>query len=163
VRKSRLQAEVEIQVTPMLDMAFQLLTFFIMTFRPTPTEGQFAMSLLPAQPATRMDAPISTDPTTASEVPAGLRTLPTTLHATNDGELARVTLGEVEIGSMDELKKQLKEILNDPTLPFDQALIKVDPRLKYEPLIQVVDVFSQLNVTKISFDELTSEPEGGLP
>ena len=40
----------------MLDMAFQLLTFFVLTFKPAPTELQFVMNLLPAQPATRMDA-----------------------------------------------------------------------------------------------------------
>ncbi len=27
-------------ITPMLDMSFQLLSFFILTFRPMPTEGQ---------------------------------------------------------------------------------------------------------------------------
>jgi len=40
VRRSK-QVEVEVQITPMLDMAFQLLTFFILTYRPAPTEGRF--------------------------------------------------------------------------------------------------------------------------
>src|SRR5579864_241286 len=106
-----MKADVEIQVTPMLDMAFQLLTFFIMTFRPAPAEGQFAMNLLPSQPATRMDAPISSD-VTSTEVPAGLRTLPTTLRAVEGGRLGRITLGEVDIQSMDQLKKELKDILS---------------------------------------------------
>ncbi len=43
--------EVEVQITPMLDMAFQLLTFFILTYHAAPTEGQFSMNLLPAAPA----------------------------------------------------------------------------------------------------------------
>ena len=38
----------DLPITPMLDMSFQLLAFFIMTFRPTPTEGQVPMSLPPA-------------------------------------------------------------------------------------------------------------------
>ena len=48
MKKSK-AAEVEVQITPMLDMAFQLLTFFILTYRPAPAEGQFSMNLLPAQ------------------------------------------------------------------------------------------------------------------
>jgi biopolymer transport protein ExbD len=159
--KPKFKAEVEIQVTPMLDMAFQLLTFFIMTYRPAPAEGQFAMNLLPAQPATRMDAPISSD-VTSSEVPAGLRTLPTTLRAAEGGRLGRVTLGEVDIQGMDQLKKELEDILSHrDEYPFDQALIKADPTLKYSELIQVIDVFHRLNVTKISLSELDPNAEGG--
>lgn len=159
--KPRMKADVEIQVTPMLDMAFQLLTFFIMTYHPAPAEGQFAMNLLPAQPAARMDAPISAD-VNSSEVPPSLRTLPTTLRATEGGRLGKVTLGEVDIQGMDQLKKELQDILNHKDeYPFDQALIKVDRNLRYSELMQVIDVFSSLGVTKISFSELEPEAEGG--
>ena len=37
--------EPDLPITPMLDMSFQLLSFFIMTFKPAPTEGQIAMTL----------------------------------------------------------------------------------------------------------------------
>ncbi len=37
-----------IMITPMLDMAFQLLAFFIMTFQPSPSEAALDGSLLPA-------------------------------------------------------------------------------------------------------------------
>ena len=50
---------VEVPITPMLDMAFQLLTFFILTYHPMPVEGQFVMNLLPAQPATQMEAEVT--------------------------------------------------------------------------------------------------------
>ncbi|MDB5311595.1 MAG: Biopolymer transport protein ExbD/TolR [Gemmataceae bacterium] len=36
---------VELPITPMLDMSFQLMAFFIFTFRPAPTEGQLALAL----------------------------------------------------------------------------------------------------------------------
>ena len=62
---------------------------------------------------------------------------------------------------MDALQQELGVILKDPTLPFDQALIKVDPDLKYSELMQVIDVFSRLKVTKISFAELTPQEENG--
>ena len=32
--------EPDLPITPMLDMAFQLMAFFILTFRPMPTEAQ---------------------------------------------------------------------------------------------------------------------------
>ncbi len=38
-KKKRKQGEVELNMASMLDMAFQLLTFFILTFRPPPAEG----------------------------------------------------------------------------------------------------------------------------
>jgi biopolymer transport protein ExbD len=153
----------EIPVTPMLDMAFQLLTFFILTYHPMPSEVQFVMNLMPAAPATdfRAQAPAETTATNP-DIPAALRTLPTLLRAGEGGKLGRVTLGENDMEGMEALKKELKSILGDPTLPFDQALIKVDPDLLYSELMQVIDVFASLKVTKISFAELTPDEAGGL-
>lgn len=37
--------EPDLPITPMLDMAFQLLAFFILTFKPSPTEGQILLAL----------------------------------------------------------------------------------------------------------------------
>ena len=37
--------EVDIPVTPMLDMTFQLLAFFILTYHPSSLEGQMEFSL----------------------------------------------------------------------------------------------------------------------
>ena len=37
--------EPDLPITPMLDMSFQLMAFFILTFRPMPTEGQMALAL----------------------------------------------------------------------------------------------------------------------
>ena len=146
----------------MLDMAFQLLTFFILTYHPMPSEGQFVMNLMPASPATDFRAAQEAQAAQADpNVPASLRTLPTILRAGEAGSLGRVTLGEIDVQGMDALARELETILKDPTLPFDQALIKVDPDLKYSELIQVIDVFSRLKVTKISFAELGAEDAGG--
>jgi biopolymer transport protein ExbD len=51
-RRKRKHAEFldpDLPIIPMLDMSFQLLAFFIITFKPMPTEGQIAMSLPPAE------------------------------------------------------------------------------------------------------------------
>jgi hypothetical protein len=64
-------------------------------------------------------------------------------------------------GGKRPIVRELEPILKTPTLPFDQALIKIDPDLKYSELMQVIDVFSRLKVNKISFAELTAEDAGG--
>jgi len=161
VKKAKKHDDVEIPVTPMLDMAFQLLTFFILTYRPAPAEGQFGMNLMPAAPVIRMDAaaPPANDANANPDVPAALRTMTTQLRANPDGSLGRVTIEENELQGMDELRAKLKEIL-DPAmdLPFEQALIQADPQLKYEELMKVIDVFASLKINKISFAEL--DPTG---
>lgn len=153
--------DVEIPVTPMLDMAFQLLTFFILTYRPAPSEGQFGMNLMPAAPIIKMDAaaPPASDANANPDVPAALRTMTTQLRANPDGTLGRVTIEENELQGMEQLRAKLREIL-DPSkdLPFEQALIQADPDLKYEELMKVIDVFSSLKINKISFAEL--DPNG---
>ena len=142
----------------MLDMAFQLLTFFILTYHPAPSENQFGMNLLPAAPATDFRAQAAAEAAAPNDsIPAALRTLPTTLRAGENGKIGLVMLGEQEIRGMEALKKELNLILKDPTLPFDQTVIKVDPNLRYEELIQVIDVFSSLKVNKISFEELGAD------
>jgi biopolymer transport protein ExbD len=152
--------EVQIPITPMLDMAFQLLTFFILTYRPAPTEVQFGMNLLPAAPATDFRAQSSESAAPDESLPAALRTLPTVLRAGEGGTLGLVSIGETEVNGMAALRRELEAILKDPTLPFDQALIKVDPNLKYSELMQVIDVFAALKVTKISFSELGPNESG---
>ena len=44
----------ELNVTAMLDMAFQLLAFFVLTFKPPPGEDQIYLKLPPAQPVAGM-------------------------------------------------------------------------------------------------------------
>ena len=155
--------EVELPITPMLDMAFQLLTFFILTYQPAPTEGQFAMNLLPAAPALDMNAPPPTEaPTGPTDLPAAVRTLTTTLRAAPSGALASIRIAENEpMADIEALRQQAKAIFGNKELPFEQVLIEVDPRLKYSELMRVIDVFASLNVTKISFAELPDR--GGGP
>ena len=49
---------VELNVTAMLDMAFQLLAFFVLTFSPPPLESQFSLRLpRPGRWDPRVDLP----------------------------------------------------------------------------------------------------------
>jgi biopolymer transport protein ExbD len=156
--------EIEIPITPMLDMAFQLLTFFILTYHPAPSEGQFSMNLLPAQPVAKADTPAADPKAASDDIPAALKTLPTILRANNDGTLAKITIGDGDdVADIAELAKKVDEYFKkDPNapLPFDQTVIKFDSRLKYSELIKVIDIF-QKKTSKISFDELRPGDEGG--
>jgi biopolymer transport protein ExbD len=146
-----------VQIAPMLDMAFQLLTFFILTYHPLPTEGQFVMNLLPPQPATAINAEAPTE-AASDKLPASLRTLPTVLKAGPGGTLAEISVGEQTIDPA-ALEKELDKYLQDPNLPFDQTLLKVDPNLRYSELMKVINGFSNaFNRAKkppnIAFEEL---------
>ena len=156
--------EIEIPVTPMLDMAFQLLTFFILTYKPAPSEGQFSMNLLPSQAATEITKEQPKDNATPS-LDASLRTLKTVLRSNPGGQLAEMTLADKPIADMAALKKELQDFVNDPVLSFDQAVISVDPQLHYAEVMKVIDVFASLKpkpLTKISFSELNDQG-GGTP
>jgi len=149
----------------MLDMAFQLLTFFVLTYRAAPVEGQFMMNLLPPQPATSITAEAPSDQPSDS-LPTTLRTLPTILTAGAGGQLDQIKVGETVIANdPKELARELDKYFQDPDLPFDQTIIKFDPRLRYGELMRVINVFSEAFIRakkppKLSFDEL-QPGEGG--
>ena len=146
--------DVEIPITPMLDMAFQLLCFFVLTYNPAPSEGQFSMNLLPEQPAVSMDAPATDAKADTSELPAGLKTLPVILRANDDGSLGEITLGENKVADLKALATEVKETFNNPTLPFDQTVLRTDPGLKWAEVVKVINIFSDNKVNKISFGKL---------
>ena len=152
-------------VAPMLDMAFQLLTFFVLTYRAAPVEGQFVMNLLPPQPATEMAA-APADAAASNDLPASLRTLPVVLRADDVGRLIQVRIVDVDVSDDPAaLARELDRQFLDPDAGFDQTLIKVDPNLRYAELMTVIDAFTDAFLRakkepKLSFDELRGD-EGG--
>jgi biopolymer transport protein ExbD len=60
-RKPREQPEVELPITPMLDMAFQLLVFFIFTYKPSALEMHIDGKLLPPKAPLAAKDPASVD------------------------------------------------------------------------------------------------------
>jgi hypothetical protein len=124
------------------------------------------MNLLPAQPATAPAASAPNQAAPSNEVPVALRTLPTILKAGDGGRLARIMVEQNEIpNDPGALEEALFKYLQDPDLPFDQTLIKVDPNLRYSELMAVINAFSNAFVRakkepKLSFIELRPD-EGG--
>lgn len=156
MKKRKNDIEIELPITPMLDLAFQLLTFFILTYNPAPPENQFAMSLLPVAMKTQAtgSGAESDTPTIASDV----ETIPVTLLAGAGGSLAAIVVGDSEIEGADLIAAFRAQLRADYIGEgFDQATITVDGNLLYSELINVIDVFLGEGISKISFDKLAGQ------
>ena len=83
--------DTEMNMTPMIDIVFQLLIFFIMTFKIVALEGDFNIQMPSAAPASGVPDPLQDAP------------LKLTLKANDDGTLASIRLDERPFDSMEAL------------------------------------------------------------
>jgi biopolymer transport protein ExbD len=136
--------EVELNLAAMLDMAFQILTFFILTFKPAPVEGQIQLRMPPPQALAAPDAKKQAGDNDKIKDPViGLNTLRVALSATDDGMLRQIYVEGQEIVVDPKLAMfdaQLKKLLGDPATPYDQVVIQVASNLKYDELMKVLGV-----------------------
>jgi biopolymer transport protein ExbD len=143
-RKRKAPEEVELNLAAMLDMAFQILTFFILTFRPAPVEGQIQLRMPPPQALAMANAKQQAGEDEKNKNPvAGLNTLPIILTATDDGMLRQIYVAGHEIVVDPKLAMfdaELKKLLGDPATPYDQVIIQVGSNLKYDELMKVLGV-----------------------
>lgn len=143
-QRRRSQEEVELNLAAMLDMAFQLLAFFILTFNPPAVEGQILLRMPPPQSMVVASGKSAGEDVKSTDPLQGLETLPIQIAATADGRIQSIGIGkggERAIGNnMAQLDRTMKEIIGDPKGKFTQVLISVDGKLKYEHLMKVVDV-----------------------
>jgi biopolymer transport protein ExbD len=91
IKRSGNDDKVELQMTPMIDIVFQLLAFFCMTFRMSVTEGDFNIKMPSA-------APREGKPEDQQFPP-----LKIVMRANDDGGLASVRLGEQSFTNLEEL------------------------------------------------------------
>src|SRR6185295_6969433 len=113
-KKHRGGDEVELNLAAMLDMAFQLLTFFILTFKPAPVEGDIALRLPPPQPITdpNKGQAAGSDASNTNAV-QGLESLIISAYSDKSGRIGSMAIGDspVNIGQLDG---RLQKILADP-------------------------------------------------
>src|ERR1044072_1890921 len=111
-RKRRAQGEVELNLAAMLDMAFQLLTFFILTFRPGPVEGQIMLRMPPAQAGS-----VARDSEQAGRNPDnthqghGLNYLIISLLPNPQGGIGSMSLDESPLATLSGLNDRLHTVL----------------------------------------------------
>ena len=160
-KKKRKQEDIELNVTAMLDMAFQLLTFFILTFRPAPVEGQVLLRMPLPQPVGGVRSGETPGNNAQNPNPLQeLNTLVISAVANDTGGLRQLAVGETTMSnSLSALDSQLGKLLGDEGSAFDQVIIRVDSRLRYDALMQVIDVCTRQKLpsgqplTKLSFVE----------
>ncbi len=145
----------------MLDMAFQLLTFFILTFRPAPAEGQISLRMPPAQPVTPVRDAVQAGSDASNTDPVqGLNSLVISVVPNASGGIGSMALGEGVVATLSGLNDRLKSVLGDQAGPFDQVVIQVGSGLRYDALMSVVDICTRQRLpdgqklTKLSFVEL---------
>ena len=139
-RRKRSQQDVELNLAAMLDMAFQLLTFFILTFRSPALEGQMSLRLPPPRSVAIKPEAQPPGERKINVLPSGDSTLVIGAFAGPRGELAGLSLNEARVGGLGDLAAGLKKILADPDNPFDQVIVQVGSELHYDQLMKVMEV-----------------------
>jgi len=152
-RREETPVDVTLPITPMLDMSFQLLSFFIITFHPMPTEGQLSVNLPKVDAA---DKP-QDDPTPPEDKKDEYTV---TLIASSSGDLASISMkgptGEMgNIRNTADLYDQLKKIPKPPGRGAEGVAITVEASndLVYARLIEVMDL-----AKKAGYDSVNLQP-----
>jgi biopolymer transport protein ExbD len=138
-------------MTPMIDVCFQIIIFFIASMRVILPEGDFNITMPVAQPAGQAGSPTGTLPgSSGSENSMGSAELPSVkiqLLANSNGELAEIRLGNRAIGSFKELRRQVRELCNVDRGPAGggatpEVDIGFDYNLKYAYVMDAVTSIS---------------------
>lgn len=164
-RKKRDDTSVELNLAAMLDMAFQLLTFFILTFRPAPIEGQLALNLPP--PVAQTNVPMDQKFGDGTGDVLSADTLHLFAKATEFGDLRELNVestnvinGPLNAQNRATFDHYLKSLFGQDHAPFDRVQINLDGRLRYGELMKIIDVCHAqrlpdgTQLQKISFSEM---------
>lgn len=137
VRKATISDErVDIPMTPMIDIVFQLLVFFIMTFKITAPEGDFNIKMPLAAPSRGLPDP--------DELPP----MKVRLQARPSGELAQISLNDEALGiSFSQLHDKIHQVIGDDRGPGSvqqtaEIELDCDYNLRYENVIKAVTAVS---------------------
>ena len=147
-RKKRTADVVEINLAAMLDMAFQLLMFFILTFSPMPLESQIAAQLPASGTIMPRMIPQSSD--------AGVVTI--TVLASEAGVIKDLAVNEAIVPNLQGLAQQLHRAIGGRRP--SSLVLQIDTKLHYQELVNVVDTCLQVGgpadqtIGKMTFVEL---------
>jgi biopolymer transport protein ExbD len=125
--------KVEIQMTPMIDIVFQLLIFFLFSFKIVAIEGDFNIRMPlagPGQPSAETQLPIKVKLTSDAE-----------------GNLAGIQMADRTLASFADLHKQVMSIVGSDAGPDaasrdTEVELDCDYNLKYQYVIRAVTAVS---------------------
>jgi len=151
--------DIAVPIVPMLDMSFQLLAFFILTFKPMPTEGQLAINL-PRLDAT--DTPQNIDP---SHLEDKKDEYTITLNSSADGGVANISMkgptgASPDIKNTPELLYQLEKITPPAGRKREEGIsitIEADDNLTYARLIEVMNMCKRAGYETVNLMPLRKE------
>jgi biopolymer transport protein ExbD len=125
--------KIELMMTPMIDIVFQLLIFFIMTFKIVAPEGDFNIKMPQSAP--------STGPPPVDLPPVSVR-----LRAASNGELATIQFGQRALGrAFGSLREQIRQMIGDEAGPASsdlEAELDCDYNLRYEYVVEAITAVS---------------------
>jgi biopolymer transport protein ExbD len=150
--------EVVLPITPMLDMAFQLLAFFIFTYHPSDLEGQMELNL-PEKTEAIGDANnpnmvASDKPDEEPKLEAELTIIIRTQHDGRlDGDISQIIVREgpdesvVELENLQKLLVKKREGLNNK----EGIKLLPDGRLKWAKTVEVMDICRKAGFKDVGF------------
>jgi len=145
-KKHRQQGDVELNLAAMLDMAFQLLAFFVLTFQPAPIEGYITLRMPPPQPTTNASASSASSNAPVDVGPA-LDSLMVTVTAGPDGDIGSIRIEEAApVPNLTDFEKTMTSMLSVPGASVEQVVLQVGGALKYENLVRLLDVCSHIKL-----------------
>lgn len=148
----------------MLDMAFQLLAFFVLTFQAPTAETRLDL-YLPASPAA---LPGSAEGR-ATEAPSRRSDLDLEndlfirAEADDLGDLRSLALGETRLADLADLADRLRryaKVLGDRPL---RVRVVADDRLRYEEAARIVGTCTAAGVSSIRLADPVGRPGAGRP
>jgi biopolymer transport protein ExbD len=149
-RKQGIPEDVEFPVTPMLDMAFQLLAFFILTFQAPTRETRIDLYLPVAPVALPGASPGQARPRPITSADSLLETDLVVRAAADDrGVLKSLTLNGAEVPDAEALGDRLGRyaaVLAGKPL---RILLVADDRLRYEEAARLIGACSAAKVAAI--------------
>jgi len=157
-RKENEIPEVELPITPMLDMSFQLLAFFIMTFKPHTLEGQMEFNL-PAAGEAKAKSMEDVDPNKPSDVDLALPAQLTIVveASRNEGTAGNFSAlkvqsvdGETTLPNLEQLERYLKS-KHEELSNKDDIKIAAESKLKYAVVIDVMDTCLKAGFQRVGF------------
>ena len=152
-------------MTPMLDMAFQLLAFFILTFKAPSAETHIDL-YLPATPAALPSGPRGqARPSPSRAIDADLENdLLVRAEADDLGDLKALRLGEAIVPDLPALGSRLRrytQLLGNRPL---RVRLVADDRLRYEPAARIIATCSAAGITSVRLAQPGAIPAlRGLP
>ena len=162
--------EVDLPITPMLDLGFQVLLFFILTYHPSQLEGQMDLTLPEAAQARAADPKDVNAEMSAPgdlELPSEITVIVKTRHdASNEGKISQILVQErqspegKEVFNQEALRRYLEEARGGLSNQND-IKIQAECGLKYAYVMEIMDMCTLAGFTNVGFGPPPDQPSDG--